>query len=735
MCSVHCSIPSFRLARCKITKKLLRYLGLFCDFLLHRPQTLQIMSKTDDHGASQSWERARQPALSNTNWEQAQLPHHARLSTDSEDVSPHSKGAIPIHDRQNEEMRRKPEDTRARVSPSLAMPRVDKSAPCAPPPKASLAPQNSVPPELLSTLREMIREELDTLKGDMTERKEGAPVNDKPPRPSIVRERPSSPVQPFINAAGVFVHSYPAKDADDKKGPASTPSPTKASPTKGEHKDSPRTSTVRFSDETKPAEPTTSRPEEPRNTSAGKDIELTAIDMRWGVLFDKDGSHTKRMEHVVRGLANYIVEEFMPQKSIVITPEKMAAFYSHHRLEKEPFPLAVLFRARSKDFNGALESLYEDLGCQYFLVQADDRSRHTVPALTPQGFMQWLVTMIQAYPEEEARRLDKVVSALPIEADSLLDGRPERLPKQISRYLLPKEPVRKTKRLVDDAVNDFREDIEGTASQSSKAGSKPTPIIVTATSDKRPSSNAAASGSARYVPDKAAEQPSSGLDRDRRPPASTKDARDEDKHGRNAMPPPPVPTKTARASFAADSGRSSQSSRDSHKEVAGRVPTSSSSSSASTRKSRSPQRNPYSQSAPSGMDREDLNGERFRSSVNISAAAANVAAHILGGGSGAGSTHSLGKEAEKTMREAKDADYFGPFRSKRASLEEQTPRAPASVSSGLRDKVEAESSRTSKRRSVVVADEKRPTWDDYLKHSAPKGVTPAGGFVKKSSTS
>lgn len=688
------------------------------------------MSKTDDHGASQSWERARPPTLINNDWEQAQLPVHARLSTNSEDVSPRSKGAIPLNDRHNEEMRRKLDDNRTSASPSLAMPAVDQSAPCAAP-EASSA-QNSVSPELLTALREMIREELDTLKGDITERKEGP--TDKPPRPPIARERPSSPVQPFVNAAGVFVHAYPAKDVEEKKGPASTPLPSKPSPIKAEHKDLPRPSTVRFSDETKPAEPTPLRPEEARKTSSGKDIELTAIDMRWGVLFDKDGSHTKRMEHVVRGLANYIVEEFMPQKSIIITPEKMAAFYSHHRLEKEPFPFAVLFRARSKDFNGALESLYEDLGCQYFLVQADDRSRHTVPALTPQGFMQWLVTMIQAYPDEEAKRLDKVVSALPIEADSLLDGKPERLPKQISRYLLPKEPVRKTKRLVDDAVNDFREDIEGTANPSSKTGSKPTPIVVTATSDKRPSSSTATSGSSRYVPDKVPtskeyEQPSSGQDRDRRPSTATKDSRDDDKHRRNSMPPPPVPTKTARASFAADSARSSQgNSRDVHREVPGRVQ-----SSASTRKGRSPQRNPYSQSAPSGMDREEVNGERSRSSVNISAAAANVAANVLGQGSGASSTQNVGKEAPKTMRDAQNSDYFGPYRNKRASLDEQTPRAPASMSSSLRDKVDAESSRSSKRRSVVLPDEKRTTWDDYLKHSAPKSVTP--GIVKKSSTS
>jgi hypothetical protein len=39
---------------------------------------------------------------------------------------------------------------------------------------------------------------------------------------------------------------------------------------------------------------------------------------------------------------------------------------------------------------------------------------------------------ILAYPDEESKRLEKVVLAMPIDADGeMVDGRPERLPKQI----------------------------------------------------------------------------------------------------------------------------------------------------------------------------------------------------------------------------------------------------------------------------------------------------------------
>lgn len=658
--------------------------------------------------------------MNNIVWENSPIPVRP-LRDCAEDVSPHSRGQFSFDGKQKEHMRERDESTAsARPSFDMHTPTSGPPAPSAPAGTSSKqSTLNSVSPELLTELRKIIREEVETLKDKKQE------ATDKSSRPSVARERPSSPIRPFVNAAGVIVSSYPLKD---------TELPAKVSPTKAEQKESPRTSTVRFSDETKPAEPNTSRGEEPRKVSTGQAVELTAIDMRWGVLFDKDGSHTKRMEHVVRGLANYIIEEFMPQRSIVITPEKMAAFYSHHRLEKETFPFTALFRVRSKDFHGALESLYEDLGCQYFLVQADDRSRHNVPALTPQGFMQWLITMIQAYPDEEAKRLDKVVSALPIEADSLLDGKPERLPKQISRYLLPTESLRKTKRLVDEAMNDFREDIEGSASQSSKAGSKPTPIIVTATSDRRTSTNAAASASSRYIPEtstKEADAGSSGHDRDRKTSTAAKDTRDDDKHRRNSMPPPPLPPKAGRTGSAADSARTSQSSRDAYGSssgVPGRAP-----SSASTRKSRSPQRNPHTSSLPSGIDRDDLGGERPRGSANISAAAANLAATMLGV-SGAASTQNLARESAKAMKDTRSTDYFGPFRSKRASLDESTARAPASVH-GLRDKVDMDSSNTSKsskRRSMVLPDIKRQTWDDYLKNSAPRSATPS--FTKKGST-
>ena len=62
---------------------------------------------------------------------------------------------------------------------------------------------------------------------------------------------------------------------------------------------------------------------------------------------------------------------------------------------------------------------------------------------------------ILAYPNEEWKRLEKLVVALPIDADrEMVDGKPERLPKQISRHLLPGREDRKSRKLVESAILD-----------------------------------------------------------------------------------------------------------------------------------------------------------------------------------------------------------------------------------------------------------------------------------------
>jgi hypothetical protein len=110
---------------------------------------------------------------------------------------------------------------------------------------------------------------------------------------------------------------------------------------------------VRFAEEEKRA---AARQADKLSSPSKSTLQLSPIDQKWGQLFDDRGHATKRLEQVLRGLATYIVsahssasrgpktlltlddwqiDEFIPQKSIVIPPDKLAAFYSHHKVENE----------------------------------------------------------------------------------------------------------------------------------------------------------------------------------------------------------------------------------------------------------------------------------------------------------------------------------------------------------------------------------------------------------------
>ncbi|KAN0113022.1 hypothetical protein V8E51_005973 [Hyaloscypha variabilis] len=189
--------------------------------------------------------------------------------------------------------------------------------------------------------------------------------------------------------------------------------------------------------------------------------ELSTIDQKWGRLFDSEGTPTKRLGEFLRGLANHIIDDFPPRKSIVVTPTKMAAYYASHALEKEPHPLLSIFRANSNEEH--IQRLYQGLGCEHHLVQEDSHSEAIIPSLTPVGFAHWMTLFILAHPEEEWKRLEKVVMAMPINADGdLVDGKPERLPKQISRHLLPEKADANSQKLLEDAILQFLADFGST---------------------------------------------------------------------------------------------------------------------------------------------------------------------------------------------------------------------------------------------------------------------------------
>ncbi|KAK0674592.1 hypothetical protein QBC41DRAFT_309086 [Cercophora samala] len=218
-------------------------------------------------------------------------------------------------------------------------------------------------------------------------------------------------------------------------------------------------------------------------------VEISAVDLKWGPLFDERGAPTKRWEQVVRGFGQYILDEFMPQKTLVIAPQKMAAFYSQHSIECEAVSFLEIFRSRKQDAHARLSELYDQLGFEYHLVPSAPGCRPTVPGLTLHGWTQWMTLALKAYPDEEARRFAKVITMLPINAESPLDGKLERLPKQISRHLLPEkaDPVSRGK--FSGALRVVQEALE-LLSPPPKPGFQ----------ERRPSQSRAASPRSRYKP-------------------------------------------------------------------------------------------------------------------------------------------------------------------------------------------------------------------------------------------
>jgi hypothetical protein len=123
-----------------------------------------------------------------------------------------------------------------------------------------------------------------------------------------------------------------------------------------------------------------------------------------------------------------------------------------------------------------------------------------------------------ANPDAEAKRLDNIVSELPINADGPWDGLSERLPKQISRHLFPEKPERKTRRLLDDVMRDFVD--EFLPANPAKSPAKQSPPRVEIVAEKRLSATSASTSSPRstkYMPEQrpASSPRASGFDEER----------------------------------------------------------------------------------------------------------------------------------------------------------------------------------------------------------------------------
>ncbi|TGO23896.1 hypothetical protein BPAE_0118g00230 [Botrytis paeoniae] len=336
---------------------------------------------------------------------------------------------------------------------------------------------DAVSPEIIAAITEKVKREL------FEHLKQTGSIDDQPRASYMQREyseKSNSTNQSPPPLDNRRVYTPPSPTSTTK--PTFSPPPTEPmrSPPASPSSDKP---SVRFNDRDRDRDRVYNERPAQKVHRTYSTLELSTIDHKWGRLFDNDSRPTERLGQFLRGLANHIVDDFAPKRSIVITPSKMATYYSSYPVNnKEIHPYVSIFKNLS---NTQISKLYQDLGCQHHLVQEDFHSAPTIPALTPLGFAHWMTIQISAYPSEESERLGKVVLALPINADGqMVDGKPERLPKQISRHLLPNTGDRELEKLMRTSLSHFSDELGNSHSSRSKPTASSVPLRQTSPTDR-----------------------------------------------------------------------------------------------------------------------------------------------------------------------------------------------------------------------------------------------------------
>lgn len=174
--------------------------------------------------------------------------------------------------------------------------------------------------------------------------------------------------------------------------------------------------------------------------------QTTILERIWGRLFDEQGQPTRRLDQFLRGIANYLIEDYEPQRSIVISPEKMQRYYREMRLESELCDWQLIFN----DETSSISRLYREFGIEHHLIQDKLDKRPDIPALTTRGFSKWMTVLLQSFPREELDRLSRLLLKLPVVN---ADDRKERFPKEISMRLFPKTPNFNLREQLRHAIN------------------------------------------------------------------------------------------------------------------------------------------------------------------------------------------------------------------------------------------------------------------------------------------
>lgn len=236
-------------------------------------------------------------------------------------------------------------------------------------------------PSQQSTPQEPVREP--TREPTQTPARIPARENTKKPEPetssSESRSKPNDPVSSNRNSLGIndnpstsFVSDSPSSNHYNNQQqqypsrPKSVPLPPQPATSKARPSVRFSNSPIILNEEPEP-EPRHTAPPRPASRSAipsdpaKQGPALSAVDLKWGRLFDVRGDPTPRLGQVLRGIANYLVcyldtivlsleadsmqiVEYSPRNSLVVTPEKLKVFYHEYKLDTETFPFQRMYK-------------------------------------------------------------------------------------------------------------------------------------------------------------------------------------------------------------------------------------------------------------------------------------------------------------------------------------------------------------------------------------------------------
>ncbi|KAH7090255.1 hypothetical protein FB567DRAFT_437322 [Paraphoma chrysanthemicola] len=281
-----------------------------------------------------------------------------------------------------------------------------------------------VDPNLIAEITEQVKKSvLEEIKLSVA----ASAAAERQPVPQYV---PPSPASTSASVPPRDVYTPPSpKHTEFSSQPSPSPDPLARDPLLDGNTDTPTPKQER----TAPIDiPTERPPVRPAPAARMATEDYTPIEKMWQRLFDQEGQPLPRLGEFLRGLALHLIEDYEPKRSLVITPAKMLKFYEEVKLRDEIYPWQTIFGKLSYS---ALSKVYRDMRCQHHLIQEHPAEQPYIPALTPEGFQEWMTAMIQAYPDVEYERLAKAVLDMPI---SNADDRKERFPKELPRRMFPR---------------------------------------------------------------------------------------------------------------------------------------------------------------------------------------------------------------------------------------------------------------------------------------------------------